>query len=200
MTERRMHEREIRDWTAVRRRLEAVERALRSESEPTREELDRIYRKRAEELARPLAQIADGAPAHLLVFRAGATRFGIPLTSLAEVIPNPKLARVPAAPPEVAGLVQVRGEVRPVWNLQVVFGWESPGDNAAERSAGQILLLRHGAQEIGVCADEIEDIVPYDPQKLRSAGNQPGISTTDDHVTVFDAKTLFERFPNPTTL
>lgn len=198
-----MSEAKVRDWTAVRRRLEAVEKVLRAGTEPTREELERIYRQRAEELARPLPQAGDIAAGNILVFRTGAARFGVPLNGVAEVIARPKIARVPGAPPEIAGLVQARGEVRQVWNLQAVFAGQTPGGKTEETGSsgiGQILLLRHAGQEAGVLAQIIEDIMPYDPEKLRPSDQLPGTHLTDDYVTVIDIKTLFERLQNSTPL
>lgn len=97
-----------RDWAAVRRRFEAAEQALSRGAEPAREEIERIYRKRAEELAWPLAQTGDVQTESILVFRAGpgrehSARLGIPLTRIAEVIPHPKIARVPGAPSDSRG-------------------------------------------------------------------------------------------------
>jgi purine-binding chemotaxis protein CheW len=168
-------------------------------AEPTREEIDRIYRKRAEELARPLTQAGDVRTGSILVIRTGNVRFGIPLTHIAEVIPHPKIAQVPGGPSEIAGLVQVRGEVRPVWNLAALMGLN--GQETVPPPAAQIVLLRHAAQEIGVIAEAIEDTAPYDPEKLQpSPRNLPGTRMTDDYVTVLEVETLFARFQGSTTL
>lgn len=188
-----------RDWAAVRRRLEAAERTLSMGAEPTWEEIERVFRKRAEELARPLARVEDVRTGSILVIRAGNVRFGIPLDQIAEVVPHPKIARVPGAPSEIAGLIQVRGEVRPVWDLTVLMGLNGP--ETIPSPSAQIVLLRHAAREIGVIAEAIEDSVPYNPEKLQpSPRNLPGTRMTDDYVAVLDVKTLFVRFQGSTTL
>lgn len=194
-----MSDRDLRDWDAVRRRLEDAEKALSNTGTPTREEMDRVFRKRAEELARPLSLPAESRTENILVFRAGGVRFGMPLTHIAEVVSNPKIAKVPGAPSEIAGLIQVRGDVRPVWNLPALLGLNT--QDAAPSQTGQILLLRHAAQEIGILADSIENTAQYDSEKIRqSPGNLPGTRITDDFVTVLDVKTLFARFQGSITI
>ncbi len=194
-----MTETGLRDWDAVRRRLEAAERALSNSATPTREEMDRVFRKRAEELARPLSLPAKTRTENILVFRAGGMRFGMPLTHIAEVISHPKISKVPGAPAEIAGLVQVRGELRPVWNLPALLGLYA--QEAAPSRTGEILLLHHAAQEAGVLAEAIEDTAQYDSEKIQqSPGNLPGTRITNDYVTVLDVRTLFARFQGSTTL
>lgn len=93
----------------------------------------------------------------------------------------------------------MRGEVRPVWNLPALLGFNR--QEAVPSEAAQILLLRHAAREIGVIAEVIEDTAQYDPEKLRpSPGNLPGLRMTDDYVTLLDVETLFARFRGSTTL
>jgi chemotaxis signal transduction protein len=189
-----------RDWTAVRRILEAAERTLSMGAEATHEEIDRIYRKRAEELARPVAQSEEVRTESILVIRAGNIRLGIPLTYVAEVVPHPKIATVPGAPSEIAGLVQVRGEVRPVWNLTALLGLNGQ-EAVAPPPDVQIVLLHHAAQEIGVVAEAIEDTAAYDPEKLQpSPRNLPYTRMTDDYVTVLEVESLFARFQGSITL
>lgn len=46
--------------------------------------------------------------------RAGAERFAIELTEILEVVRDAECAPAPGAPGQLAGVVNVRGEIRPV--------------------------------------------------------------------------------------
>jgi chemotaxis signal transduction protein len=106
------------------------------------------------------------------------------------VIGGSTCALVPGAPPEVAGLIQVRGEVRPVLNAGRLLG--VPGDHS--RGSNIILLLRRGPREIGVQVDEVDDIraVSQDERKPPFRGAVHARWMTDDLVTVLDTDSLLK--------
>ena len=97
----------------------------------------------------------DGARApadseRVLVVRAGDTFFGLPGASVLEVIRDPVLTRVPLAPPSLAGLANLRGEVLPVVSLAVLTGLlESSGT-----SGGRVVVLDHGGP-LGLAVDAV---------------------------------------------
>lgn len=52
-----------------------------------------------------------------VVFRRGESRFFLPATTAAKILPLPSLTRVPGAPPELTGITLAFGEVLPVVDL-----------------------------------------------------------------------------------
>jgi purine-binding chemotaxis protein CheW len=188
------------DWQKARRRLEEAQNALQHSGQLSESELNRVYRERADRFSQPLPHTGQSGSESLLVFRFGESRFGIPLASVAEVSAHPKIAPVPGAPPEIAGLIQVRGEVRPVWDLRPTLNLASAAD--FDWNAAQIILLRNGAHEIGILVDRVEDVVSLDRhlQTPASTVGLPGSWVTEDFTTVLNAKSIFDRFQDPKPL
>jgi chemotaxis signal transduction protein len=57
-----------------------------------------------------------------IVLPIGADRYGIELTDVREVVPEPRLTPVPGAPAGVLGVVNLRGEVVPVLDTAQLLG------------------------------------------------------------------------------
>ena len=178
------------NWAAARERLLRVQQAIEQTSSHSSERRDQIYRERAALLARPVSHRDESERKWIMVVRIGAARYGISLPEISEVIGGSTCARVPGAPPEVAGLIQVRGEVRPVLNAGRLLS--VPDDDSGDSKI--ILLLRRGPREIGLQVDEVEDIrtVSEDERKPPFHGAAHARWMTDDLVTVLDTDSMFK--------
>jgi purine-binding chemotaxis protein CheW len=179
------------DWEKVRAQLALSGHRLEQTLADSDEERERVYRKRADLLAQPRSRQDDSSGEKIIVFRLGAARFAIPLIAIAEIIVDSRTVPAPGAPPEVAGLMQVRGEVRPIWNLGRLLGLP----DSVPHKGKTVLLLRRGSREIGVQVDSAEDILEVAPAMRRPA--PPGFAhvvwTTEDSITVLDVHSLLER-------
>jgi chemotaxis signal transduction protein len=186
------------DWAAAKKRLAQTQAALDHTALRSSEDLNRIYNARAEALAHA-ARSSDALEAgRILLFGIGAARFGVPLESVAEAIGNPKIAPVPGAPKAVAGLIQLRGEVRPVWNIGQILGLTSPEKEQPENS--RVILLRNGTHEFGILVDQIEDVVARAGDHRQTTIGSVAATITKDFVSVLDSKSLFEKLQDSTPL
>jgi chemotaxis signal transduction protein len=127
----------------------------------------------------------------LLVFRSGGDRYGVLLSDLVEVADNIKLAVVPGAPPWVAGLINLRGEVRPVYHLAKLL--EETGHISSEGRF--VLLLRAAGREFGILAEEVEDVrsVKVSSRRPTPHGTSHSSWATEDLTAVLDVQSLFEK-------
>lgn len=143
------------NWDAARAHLAKVQALMDADQEVDPAALASVYRERATRLAQPQAEgEAPSAEAMILVFACGQERFGVLLPEVVEILPGARLAPVPGAPPQVAGVVQVRGDIRPVYDLAQLMGIASTGDCSSDSS--QIILLRDGGLEAGIRASSVE--------------------------------------------
>lgn len=179
------------DWTAARERLErsreAVERSLR----PDAERVAAVFRARAERLAQVPSERQAGGESAVLVFQLGEDRYGIDLERVSQVISNPPCAPVPGAPPQLAGVVQVRGEIRPVWDAARLLG---RADDAAGNPV-QVVLLHGDKREFGLRVDRVEGIRHLRADERGVAHGQPGYVryVTQDMVAVVDIEELLKQ-------
>jgi purine-binding chemotaxis protein CheW len=154
------------DWQGVRLRLERSEAALDKALTADAERVRTIFRQRAARLAGPLqADRAAGQDVPVLVFGMGSERYGIELPSLLEIVPRPLCAPVPGAPPQLAGVLLVRGEIHPVWELSRLLGLPdlSPDD------PGNVLLLRREPRPFGLRVERVEGIRALKPEECGPA-------------------------------
>jgi purine-binding chemotaxis protein CheW len=91
-----------------------------------------------------------------LGFFLGSEIYGLPLERLREVARVAHLRRVPGAPPGVAGLVNLRGEILCALDVRAILGFaaEAPVESPF------LIALRGFADPIGLVVDSIADIYP----------------------------------------
>jgi len=138
------------DWAAIRRRLQVNEDSLQEALTESPARTKAILRQRAVQLAKQNdgnKPAAEGIPA--LIFRLGQERYAIALKELTEVVPFAGCAEVPGGSPQFLGVINVRGELRPVIDTaQVLTGSHST-------DSGAVLILR---RQLGLKVDVIEDL------------------------------------------
>ena len=143
---------------------------------------------RAERLAR---KPSDPPKGHIrvLVFQLSRDRYGIELTSLAEVVPQPRIALVPGAPPQLAGIIQVRGEISPVWELTRLLG---VADLEADNPVW-VLLLRGKSGRAGLRVGSVEGIREVSPEAERGRtgeGSRHLKWVTTDSIAILNTEEL----------
>ena len=149
-------ERKRLDWVEIKNRLKQGQLAQGLGTDPQKVEV--LFRQRAEQLAKRRAlpgAISGGLP--VLTFYLGSECYAIELTELAEVLPFANCAPLPGAPPELLGVVNLRGELRPVADLAVLLGLPQ----GVEEGAGQVLFLRPLGTGLRVGrVDQVRGIAP----------------------------------------
>lgn len=154
-----MSDKQRLDWQAARELLERTRLAIES-GQRSHQRLKTLRRTRAELLARPAEVDEAESGEAILVFRLAAALFGLPLSRVAEVFPQPPIASVPHGPAEISGLIQIRGEIRVVWDLTRILATSPSGSaEAAPGEARTVLLVRNAAgNESGFLVEEVMDI------------------------------------------
>lgn len=143
------------DWERARERLRAGEHALAEALAENPARVEAAYRKRAAQLANSQAlgePRTEVAPA--LIFTLQDERYAIELSELAEILPLGRCTPVPGASAEFLGVINVRGELRPVVDLgRIVMGVEN-----ATAPSSTVLMLRAPGREIGLRVDQVESL------------------------------------------
>lgn len=177
------------DWNAARDKIAKLRLGLERGGERPPAERAQILRKRAQRLARPPQSAAEeNREEALIVVGAGAERFAIPLAGVVEVVRHPRCASVPFASPAVAGVIQLRGEIRPVFHLT----WAVQLPALLEGAPAVVLLLRRGAGEAGLLVERVEDIrTDGVGRKPAPAGSPHILWLTADLIPVLDPDRIF---------
>jgi len=149
------------------------------------------WTRRAIRLARkPVAVVSSGDQRQVLVLRLGEERYGIELADLSEVLPALLCTPVPGAPPALAGVINVHGEIRPVMNLKFLFGIPPP---AGPRMPTPVVLLRQQGREMGLQVDRVEQVRLIDFADTNAAlpTSRYLKGVTSDTVMLLNAESLF---------
>jgi two-component system chemotaxis response regulator CheV len=115
-------------------------------------------------------QLTSSNKLELLLFRLGddpqldrSELFGINVFKVREIIPMPTITAVAGSPPNMMGVVDLRGQILPVINLSAVAG-------CTPRGGLNILLITEYARTTQAFAVEsVEDIVRLDWRQVLSA-------------------------------
>jgi purine-binding chemotaxis protein CheW len=151
------------DWDLARSRLRSSERALEEVLAETPERITAAYRQRARRLASAQGQpvaVSAGLPA--LVFRLARERYAIELAELSEALAFTRCTRPPGSPPQFRGVMNLRGELRPVLDLAALLAISENGN----RDSGFVLMLRRPGRQIGLKVDSIEELRELRPEEL----------------------------------
>jgi purine-binding chemotaxis protein CheW len=114
---------------------------------------------------------SGGAPeqdvARWLVVESRNDRFAIPVSQVREVVRAHAIRRVPGAPGQQAGIINVRGAIVTVLDLAALRG--------APRAVapGSIVLLQHGTRPVGLAVDAVLDVHAEDAAALSAEGVEP---------------------------
>lgn len=178
------------NWERARQTVERARESL-SQTNRSEEEISQIFRQRAERLARAAAfgQPMEESEA-VAIFRIGEWRFGIPLSDAAEMTAGAKIAAAPGTRPHIAGLVQVRGDVRVAVDLRILLELPAP---AADFSA--VLFLRRNGGYLGVPVTAVEDIRTIAAAERRPAPAEARCAAwmAEDLTIVLDTAAIFSR-------
>lgn len=99
----------------------------------------------------PTAQ-DDALRPQWLVVSVGGRRFGIPVEQVREVVRADGVAPIPGMPLAQAGIVNVRGAIVTVLDLQAALG------GARAPAPASVVLVQHGARAVGLAVDAVHDV------------------------------------------
>ena len=86
-------------------------------------------------------------------FRLGHLAIGVDVQSVREVIRHQQITRVPLAPREVMGLINLRGQIITALDLRDQLGLSSEGELRNH------VVIRRGDEAVSLMVDEVGDVV-----------------------------------------
>lgn len=179
------------DWEGVRERLRNSQHGIDEALVPLPDRVAAIYRERAGRLACRARPAAVAAAVPSLIVRIGEERFAIELGELTEVIGTGACTPVPGSPPQLAGVINLRGEIVLVWDLARLLG-ASPG-----RDGGCIVFMRSGGGVAGLRVDRADEIRQLDSRfSMQDPERPPHIkAVTSDLLPLLDVQRLLKEEP-----
>ena len=114
--------------------------------------------------------MADFAGVRLLVFRVGHVRCAAEAAAVREIMSPQPVTRVPGAPEQVPGVINVRGSlVTLVDARQCLLG------SSAHNGEGPLVLVDFGSRTVALVVDEVIDLISVPRDALAERAELPGV-------------------------
>lgn len=101
-----------------------------------------------------------------ITFKLGNELFAINVTQVREVLEVSTITRVPTAPEDMRGVVNVRGKAIPVIDLRCRFGLPAAADTVSTRIIVMELIIEGEDTVLGGIADSVHEVIELDPATL----------------------------------
>ncbi len=102
---------------------------------------------------------------HIVGFRVGRETYGVPITSLHEIVRVPEITAVPDAPDYLEGVINLRGKIVSVLDLRKRFGKASPGLDRRSR----ILVVEQRGRLAGMIVDSASEVLKIPENEIEAA-------------------------------
>lgn len=111
-----------------------------------------------------------------LGFRLEGEHYAVPLREVREIIKVPPLTEIPRGPGNLLGVVNLRGEVLPVYDVKVRLHLAAvapkiagpPGETTALPRRARILMIRAAEGAGGVLVDEVTEVLRIRPSAIEA--------------------------------
>ena len=102
---------------------------------------------------------------HIVGFQVGRETYGVPITSLHEIVRVPEITAVPDAPDYLEGVINLRGKIVSVMDLRKRFGEK----HAALNKRNRILVVEHSGRLAGLIVDSASEVLKIPAQDVEPA-------------------------------
>ena len=92
---------------------------------------------------------------HIVGFQVGRETYGVPITSLHEIVRVPEVTAVPDAPDYMEGVINLRGKIVSVIDLRKRFGVKETASTRRNR----ILVVEHNGRLCGLIVDSATEVI-----------------------------------------
>lgn len=127
----------------------------------------------APEVAAKAASAAEEVPEEFLAFALEGEIYAVPIAAVREIMKVPPITEVPRAEAALLGLMNVRGEMLPIYDLKPRL--ELAAKAAAVRGpadaprAARVVLVKDPAGDAGVLVDRVVGVVKLQLSRLEHA-------------------------------
>jgi purine-binding chemotaxis protein CheW len=165
------------DWQSIRESLTWDEQA----------QYDLLLSIRAQQYAQP-SRIRDAKSDHLtvLTFKLNFERYAIDVMPVRAIRPLSRITPVPSLPPFYRGVVNLRGQIITVLDLQRFF-------NLGDTPAHELIIIQSNQLEIGLLTVHVEGVASIPIQAIEPIESiRYASGVTPERLIILDIAALFE--------
>jgi len=99
--------------------------------------------------------VIEGNVIQLVSFLLEELEYGVDILSVHEILRIPDITRLPNTPDYIIGVINLRGNVIPVINMRIRFGFE----NADYTELSRIIVIETAGKQVGLLVDNVYQVV-----------------------------------------
>jgi len=129
----------------------------------------------------------------VVVFKMGEEEYAIDIERVSEIIDMAPLTKIADAPPELSGVINIRGQVINVGSLYRRLGLDE-----SSADINNILICENGVNRQGFCVDKVSDVLGVEADAIRCESTEEDLFKSVIHldngkrlVMLFDISTIF---------
>lgn len=97
----------------------------------------------------------DGRVVQLVSFMLDDVEYGVDILSVHEILRFPEMTRLPNTPPFIKGVINLRGNVIPVVDMRIRFGF--PEGDITDLT--RIIVVETDGKQVGILVDNVYQVV-----------------------------------------
>ena len=109
----------------------------------------------------------------VITFSIGEGEYALDINYIESVVDMLPITRVPEAPYEMEGIINLRGEVIPLVNSAKLLGIETQD----MEKKGKIIVLNYNGKKFGFLVDEIKEVTDVSEKEIEAVDETIGISS-----------------------
>lgn len=109
----------------------------------------------SEEKSDPAEELHDSEVVQLVSFMLDDVEYGVDILSVHEILRFPEMTRLPNTPPFIKGVINLRGNVIPVVDMRIRFGF--PEGDVTDLT--RIIVVETGGKQVGILVDNVYQVV-----------------------------------------
>ncbi|MDU3349946.1 MAG: chemotaxis protein CheW [Clostridium sp.] len=96
-----------------------------------------------------------------VIFKLGEEHFAVETDKILSINDMMTITRVPKAPDYIKGLINLRGSIKSLVDVNLLLNIES------KKEQNNIIILKVDEEEIGISVDEVEEVIDIDEARLQ---------------------------------
>ncbi|MDU4738228.1 chemotaxis protein CheW [Clostridium sp.] len=96
-----------------------------------------------------------------VIFKLGEEHFAVETDKILSINDMMTITRVPKAPDYIKGLINLRGSIKSLVDVNLLLNIES------KKEQNNIIILKVDEEEIGISVDEVEEVIDIDEDRLQ---------------------------------
>ena len=100
-----------------------------------------------------------------VIFKLGEEHFAVETDKVLSINDMMTITKVPKAPNYIKGLINLRGSIKSLVDLNLLLNIES------DKKQNNIIILKVDEEELGVTVDDVEEVIDVEENRLQKLDN-----------------------------